>query len=99
MAGRETILVDIDLRKIPAEYVKEFERRNGNPAAISKLVIATLREPDQYGNTHTVYLHRNKEQRDEGQAVIYIGNGKRFSPSGGGYTSPSRSQEDDVDPF
>ena len=43
------------------------------------MVVTNLKEVDQYGNTHTVYLSQSKEQRENKVPRKYIGKGKDYS--------------------
>ena len=55
--------------------------------------VVERREPDQYGNTHTVYMQQSKEERQARADKIYIGSGKAFV-----FNSSQAEQEDDL-PF
>lgn len=108
MAQRETYYIEIDLDQIPGEFVHTFNRRDGSAGAKVKLQISSLRNADQFGNTHTVYLYRTKEERENGIPVKYVGKGKiLYNGSNAttytkneGSTSPRQSDyEDDPGPF
>lgn len=62
------INISIDVNKIPKDRI--FVGKNGK---YLNLTITELREPDQYGNTHTVYLY-NKESKQKN----YVGKGKEL---------------------
>lgn len=44
------------------------------------ICIAERREPDMYGNTHTIYVSQTKEERDAKTEKCYIGSGKQYNP-------------------
>ncbi len=44
------------------------------------ICIAERREPDTYGNTHTIYVSQTKEERNAKTDKCYIGSGKEYNP-------------------
>ena len=40
---------------------------------------ARMRQPDKYGNTHTVYVRQNKEEKDRREEKKYLGKALEFS--------------------
>jgi len=52
------------------------EGRDGNHYL--DITIDTLKQPDNYGNTHTSYQRQSKEERDNKATKVYLGKGKEF---------------------
>lgn len=57
----------------------------GKSGTYCDLVIWENKEPDQFGNTHSVQQDIPKEARDAGHKGAYVGNGKMT-----GQTSPAK---------
>lgn len=68
----ELINVGICLSDIPKDRIKRAE----NGKVYANIVVSERREPDQYGNTHTIYMYQTKEERDAKANRSYIGQGK-----------------------
>lgn len=75
----ELINVSICTSDIPKERIKLAD----NGKKYMNIVVATRREQDAYGNTHTVYMSQSKEERENKVQRTYIGYGKAvvFSPT------------------
>jgi hypothetical protein len=43
------------------------------------LTVDERREPDTYGNTHSVSVGQSKEERERRDSRIYVGNGKAYT--------------------
>lgn len=86
--SNQLITIGIDLTKVDKSTIVE-----SNGKKFLNLVVTKRREPDQYGNTHTVYIQQSKEERQAKAPKQYVGSGKEyvFSPSG----SPAAGKEDD----
>ena len=67
------ITVSIDLSKVPKEQIVE---KNGKKYL--NIVVDNRKEPDQYGNTHTVYMSQSKDDRTNKAPKTYIGSAKEF---------------------
>ncbi|MDR2928227.1 MAG: hypothetical protein LBV41_08535 [Cytophagaceae bacterium] len=67
------INISICLTDIPKEAIKVSER---NGKKYLSIVVAERKEPDQYDNTHTVYVSQTKEEREAKAEKRYIGSGK-----------------------
>jgi len=84
-------LTDIDKSKITKS------EKNGKQYL--SIVVAENRQPDNYGNTHGIYINQSKEERERGDKKVYIGNGKerKFNneqqPSSNTYTTPPGSYD------
>ena len=63
----------ICLSDIPADRIKLFDK---NGKKYLSIVVADLREADEYGNTHSVYIAQTKEEREAREKRTYIGRGK-----------------------
>jgi hypothetical protein len=68
------INIGICLSDLPKSKITESK----NGKKYINIVVDERREPDQYGNTHTVYISQSKEEREQKQDKVYIGNGKEF---------------------
>jgi len=68
--------LDLDILKIPANKLKVRKLKNGNKAAFATLILAERQQPDDYGNTHTVFISQTKEEREAKEPKIYIGSAK-----------------------
>ena len=67
-------VISICLSDIP----KELMRKADNGKSYINLVVDKRREPDKFGNTHTVYINQTKEEREAKMDKIYVGNGKEY---------------------
>lgn len=75
------IKVSLDLTKIDKSRIKEGK----NGQKYYDIVVDKRKEPDQYGNTHTVYQNQTKEEK--GQPKVYLGNAKEIVFAGQQATS------------
>lgn len=75
------ITASICLSDIPKESITVSEK---NGKKYLSIVIASRQQPDKFDNTHTIYVNQSKEEREQGKAKQYIGNGKEkvFNESG-----------------
>ncbi|MEG0899042.1 MAG: hypothetical protein RSF40_04945 [Oscillospiraceae bacterium] len=96
------IIIDIDLTKIPNESVRRYTRRNQEEAAGVHLSIVRMKQPDEYKNTHTVFIAQTPDERTNKNAKIYVGKGIEYefrdSSTRGNY-APSEPKQADDDPF
>lgn len=60
--------LSIDLNKVQKDKVKDGRWLN--------ITIALNDEVDQFGNNASCFHYQTKEQRDNGVAKVYVGNGK-----------------------
>ena len=68
------ITASICLNDIPQfKYKKD---KNGN--TYINFTISEMRQPDKWGNTHTLYLSQGKEERENKVEKVYIGKGKEW---------------------
>lgn len=81
------IILKIDLRKIPDEWV--FKGAKGDYA---DCVAYENDEIDQYGNSHVIRLSPPRELRNQGTKAIIIGNGKWMPQKGDARPTPPRQQ-------
>lgn len=82
----------INVNKIPKD--KLFK---GDKGTYLDIKVAERREPDQFGNTHTIYIQKSKDDEK-----IYIGDGKAVhfnKESGPEPPKPKIEQPDDDLPF
>ena len=72
------ITASICLDKIPkdAGYIKIGK----DGKKYISIVIAEMKEENEYGNTHYLYMSQTKEERDAKAKRTYIGNGKAYKP-------------------
>lgn len=85
------ITVSIEAGKIPKHMIVE---KNGKKYI--NIVVDSRKEPDQYGNTHSVYMSQTKEQREAKEAKTYIGSGKEFVFNNN-TTTPANNSPENVD--
>lgn len=69
------INISVCLSDIPKDKIK---LANNGKKYIS-LVVASRKEVSQYGETHTVFVSQDKEEREAKQEVCYVGGGKEFT--------------------
>ena len=62
----------ICLSDIPKDRIKAHT----NGKKYLSIVVADLREADEYGNTHSIYISQTKEEREAREKRTYIGRGK-----------------------
>ena len=68
------ITASICLNDIPQfRYKKD---KNGN--TYINFTISEMKQPDKWGNTHTLYLSQSKEERENKVERVYIGKGKEW---------------------
>lgn len=74
----ELINVSLCVSDIPKDKI--FVADNGKKYI--GICVSTLREPDQYENTHSVFIRQSKEERERKDKRVYIGKGKAvvFNP-------------------
>ena len=48
---------------------------NGQKGKYLDVVVTEMRQPDKYGNTHTVYIQQTKEEAQAKADKIYVGKG------------------------
>ena len=74
----ELINVSICLSDIPKDKIKSAD----NGKKYLNICVAERREPDQYEQTHTVFVSQSKEEREAKANKVYIGSGKAvvFAP-------------------
>lgn len=70
----DLINVGICLTDIPKMSIKAAE----NGKKYLNICIAERKEPDKFGNTHTVYISQSKEEREQKFDKVYIGSGKAW---------------------
>jgi len=85
------INTSINLSKIPKDKIID-----GKKGKYLNVTIDQLKEPDAYGNTHTVYISQTKEERAAKVAKVYLGSGKEFVCNG---QSQQQSQPNAPTPF
>lgn len=66
--------LDLTAMKESGKIVKN--EKNGR--SYINVVIDERRNPDNYGNDHTVYVSQTKEERDAKAEKKYCGSGKKF---------------------
>ncbi|MEF9923009.1 MAG: hypothetical protein RR854_00345 [Muribaculaceae bacterium] len=68
------ITISICLSDIP----QESRHKADNGKIYANFCIDKRREPDKFGNTHTVWMQQTKEQRQAKLEKKYIGSGKEY---------------------
>jgi hypothetical protein len=82
------IAVKIDLNKID----KEKHLYKGKKGLYLDLDVWINDTPDQYDNDASVSINQSKEQRENGESKVYVGNGKKLF--GWGKSSEATSDPD-----
>lgn len=82
------IVVSICLSDIDKSKITLSEKNNKKYISV---VVDERKQPDNYGNSHTVYLNQSKEERTAKNAKIYIGNGKEYKFNQNNNTSGNNS--------
>lgn len=103
------IVISICLSDIPAEARKKSDK---NGKIYASFCVDEKKEPDQYGNTHAVWIQQNKEERQAKADKKYVGNGKEYkfgstqsnhpnqpAPHSGIDNFPAQTSDDDDLPF
>lgn len=98
------INLNICLSDIPKDKI----RTGSNGKKYLDITVSNLRETDDKGNTHKVAVRQSKEERENKEAVTYLGRGKEIifnnSPQPrntskndekSGYSDPMLNGEDD----
>jgi len=68
------ISISVCLSDIPKDKIKLAS----NGKKYISLVVAQRKEVSQYGETHTVFISQDKEERAANIDKVYIGGGKEF---------------------
>ncbi len=95
------ISISICLSDIPKDRIKAAN----NGKKYINLAVSKMKEPDQYEQTHTVFISQSREEREAREDKIYVGKGKEinFTPTGATVQSvesmPAMSLEEDDLPF
>ena len=74
----DLINMSICLSDIPKGKIKVGK----NGKKYLSLSLARRREPDQFGQTHAVYVSQSKEEREAKENRTYLGSGKEIAFSG-----------------
>ena len=69
------INISICLTDLPKEKITTSEK---NGKKYINLVVDALKEKDQYGKTHTIYLSQSKEEREAKEKKVYVGSGREY---------------------
>ncbi len=88
------IVISVCVSDIPKEDIKLSEK---NGKKYVSFVVDERKQPDNYGNTHSVAMNQTKEQREAKEAKVYVGNGKEYN-----FTAKPKAdyeQLPDEDPF
>lgn len=80
-------LISIEADKIDQNDLKQ----TSSGKKFLNLVMTKMQQPDQYGNTHTVYLSQSKEQREQKAPKKYIGKAKEATQNTSNQSSSNNS--------
>ena len=69
------ITISICLSDIPSEARHKSDK---NGKVYANFCIDEKKEPDQYGNTHSVWISQTKEERQAKAEKKYVGSGKEY---------------------
>ena len=65
-------ILNICVSDIPKHLIKKTD----NGKSYMTICVSEMKQADKYGNTYTVFMGQNKEERTAKADKIYIGNGK-----------------------
>ena len=86
---------------INVEKIDKSRLFKGEKGTYLNVVVSELQQPDQYGNTHSVYMQQTKEERDAKEQKIYLGNGKALNFDSGqpqpSQAAPQSNESDNSD--
>lgn len=68
----DLINVSLCVSDIPRDKISVAE----NGKKYISICVSELRQPDQYENTHCVFIRQSKEERERKDARTYVGRGK-----------------------
>lgn len=88
------IKLNINLSAIPKEKIF-----NGKKGKYLTIITQEMKQPDSYGNTHTVFIEQTKEEREAKAEKIYIGKGKETTFSGSANNNSTKEEENSDLPF
>ena len=71
------INISLTVSDIPKEKIIVGAEEKGSKKYLN-ISIDRMKEPDKFGNTHTVYVSQTKEEREAKTPKVYIGKGKEF---------------------
>ncbi|HRQ17737.1 MAG TPA: hypothetical protein PL085_11720 [Agriterribacter sp.] len=69
------ISISINLTDLPRHKITKAK----NGKSYINLIVAEMKQADQHGNTHTVFVSQSKEERAANEKKSYCGNGKQLS--------------------
>lgn len=75
--GYEVLYGSINIDQVPEEAMRVFPRKDGTEGMSFNFKISPMKQPDNYGNTHTVTLYMGKQHK--GEPSVYIGKAKRYT--------------------
>lgn len=90
------IVISVCVTDIPKENIKLSEK---NGKKYVSFVVDERKQPDQFGNTHTVYMNQTKEKREANDPKVYVGNGKEYIFTKKETKTADYEQLPDEDPF
>lgn len=76
------ISISIEMNKVP-----ESAKTEKNGKVYLNLTVDKRKEPDNYGNTHSVSIRQTKEEREGKKPKVYVGSGKEFIFNNNGNTN------------
>lgn len=79
----------LNLQAIPKDKI--WFSKNG--VKYLTVVVTEKREPDQYGNTHTVYVKPTKDDVQNNIKTVYLGNGKVRDENNNGQQQNAQPQQ------
>lgn len=83
------ISISINLTDLPRHKITKAK----NGKSYINLIVAEMKQADQYGNTHTVFVSQTKEERAANEKKSYCGNGKQLSAQPANNDIPSYSND------
>lgn len=63
---------------IPENKLKRFTRKNGEEETAIDFTVVKRQTPDNFGNTHSIYISQTKAEWEEREPKIFIGSAKIY---------------------
>ena len=84
------MIIDLDICFSDIPKDKLTTAKNGK--LYGHIIVASLRDTDEYGNTHSVFMRQTKEEREAKDKKIYIGRAKELNFTKADKPQPEQSQ-------
>ena len=68
------ITISLCLSDLPKDKIKQA----ANGKKYINLILSERKQVGSYGETHTLTVSKTKEEREAGEATVYVGNGQQW---------------------